>query len=1337
MLIHKFPAKAWELLFFILLIVLIGIFVIKTLNGGILFWDDGFYPFNPYLDINREISAWNGPIIPGYPFDGAILYLPLIILALILRFFSLGFSIIDSIYIIILLFIGGLGTYLLSKFITLNYIFKDHTRQFNLYFGSVLASFYFVFNYEQMSYYGGEFYQGFLMVNLTPILLYLILLYMSSPVKFGFWNKYLGLISIVSLIIAGGIDISGSMGSGIQWFSTLIIFTILAAGFLENEIVRNSHFVSKAFSILIIIVLSSAWVLPYVYFNIAIVNEYAVSDYVSGRALIVAGGYNTILQNAFALFTSGFGNYPSFIKSGPYRIWYAPLALVNSNLLLIGLTYVPFIFSLLYIFFINQKWVRKKNLLFLLFFEIFFISLLIQLIDTHSLSYSNDPIISGFNFFLQPSWSIYPFVMMISVLMGISLNILQNYLSTLKKKDLQTIFIDKIKKTQNFIPTKSHNFSLLIAHIKSSMRAPKAQAFGSKVIRRPRKGRLQYCSTMATVIILVILFIAPIFINPLETYQYGSEKPIQGVFKVDSSFNEVGTFLSRESPYCNVLYLPVTISPSASMTGNSSYMIVTPPFSFYTGSEMFSQDPGPSNTSLVFPILSNFPNISYRYFSNFLSLLGIKYIVVNTNEYPTWVNQTNFAESGPPWDFKIILNTLNESKGINFVCEIGPYYIYEVENVLPMVYASNAISAKCYGTLTPESIFNEFANGSLLAGKTSIINSTLIHSSLVQYNTSYLIYSSYLPSTVNRYPVYINHLQGVNGKCLNYDQLISIKNYSRYGINTNISNVYFAEKNGSYINAWIQFHNSTRLIVWTKIPLNTSEIYMCVLPQNANILSKYGFTGISNSSYDNIARVFPKYKVNYHFESPFDNSNAMQVLFSNSTSYWNDYYQGFGFTISNMGNMNFSDTPFFQLNSPNDWNPAFEFYSSNDGTGYVYGIQGNTTIPYFALKFGYLYVYNINSSLQNTVQNINGYYNELYSGDNGIFSNQFIVDGSRTINVTFSDAFQFTVPNGGMPNVSVGNVPTIIYPVNSTIIGPINTNINEPNNYLINFNRDGEPVNSSFMESILRNSKIFVVNDTSGLNNTVNGYIDNNSIRLNLNFRYTGEYTLLFESYINNSNIIALKTVQVGDYNKSSIALTLNVNGPQVIVPGMNYTYDIKVEYSNCKPANSSLTDYIFDNLVVNLLGHNNQDSYNKSISINGVIYLNFTNGNSGLIELKAHSWVYSFNPVPTLDFSRVSESEYYVKVNSNSSFYLVLNQAFNKGWVATINKTTVRNHCIANDFANSWYMPPGNYTAVIYFEPQHYQNLAFDVSLSTIVFATTVTIFDFFIYRKFTFKKN
>ena len=1201
--ISKRSEKTWEFIFFGLFLVLISVFILKTLDGGILFWDDGFYPFNPVLTLNREISAWNGPIIPGYPFDGAVLYLPFILFTMVLRFFSFGYSIIDAVYLIILLFLGGIGTYLLSKFITLNYIFKDHTKRFNLYFGSALACFYFVFNYEQMSYYGGEFYQGFLMVNLTPILLYLILLYMSSPVKFGFWNIYLGLVSIVSLIIAGGINISGSMGGGIQWFSTLIVFTILAARFLENEIVRNSHFVSKAFSILIIIVLSSAWVLPFVYFNIAIVKEYAMSDYVSGKTLIVAGGYNTILQNTLALFTSGFGNYPSFVKSGPYHIWYAPLALVNSNVLLISLTFVPFIFSLLYIFFINQKWIRKRNLLFLLFFEIFFISLLIQVIDTRSLSYSNNPIISGFNFFLQPSWSIYPFVMMISILMGISLNILQKYLSTLKKKDSQTIFIDKIKESQKFIPTKFHNFSLLIVHNKHRIRVPADRAFGSKVIRRPRKGRLKYCGTIATVIILVILFILPIFINPLETYQYGSEKPIQGVFKVDSSFNEVGTFLSRESPYNNVLYLPVTISPSASMTGNSSFMIVTPPFSFYTGSEMLSQDSGPSNASWIFPILANFPNISYSYFSNFLSLLSIKYIVVNTNEYPTWVNQTNFVESGPPWNFKIILNTLNESKGINFVFEIGPYYIYEVKNALPMVYASNAISAKCYGQLTPESVFDEFANGSLLAGKTSIINSTSIHSSLDQYNTSYLIYSSYLRSMVNRYPVYINQLPEVNSKFLDYEQLIAIRNYSRYGININISNVYFTEENGSYINAWIQYHNSTRLIVWTKIPLNTSEIYMCVLPRNANILSKYGLTGTSNSSYDNIARVFPKYKVNYHFESPFDNPNAMQVLFSNSTSYWNDCYHGFGFTISNIGKMNFSDTPFFQLNSPNDWNPAFQFYSSNNGTGYVYGIQGNTSIPYFALKFGYVYVYNVNSSLQNTVQNINGYYNASYSGDNGIFSNQFIVDGSRTINVTFSDAFQFLVPNSGMPNISIGKVPTIIYPVNSTIVGPFNTYINESNNYLINFTRDGEPVNSSSMECIFHNYKIFVVNDTSGLNNTVNGYVDKNSIGFNIIFRYPGEYTVLFESNINDSKIIEIKTVQVGNYNKSSKALTLNVNGPQEIVPGMNYTYEIKVEYSNCKPANSSLTDHIFNNLIVNVLGHNNQNSYNKSISTNGVIH--------------------------------------------------------------------------------------------------------------------------------------
>ncbi len=1330
--ISKQSEKTWEFIFFGLFLVLISVFILKTLDGGILFWDDGFYPFNPVLALNRELSAWNGPIIPGYPFDGGVLYLPFIIFTTVLRFFSFGYSIIDAVYLIILLFLGGIGTYLLSKFITVNYIFKDHTSGFNLYLGSALASLYFVFNYEQMVYYGGEFYSGFLMVNLTPILLYLILLYLSSSVKFGFWNRYLGLISIVSVIIAGGIDITGSMGGGIQWFSAMIIFTILAGRFLENKIVSKSHFISKMFSVLLIIILSSAWVFPYVYFNLAAIREYATSAYLYGKPLIVAGGYGTIFQNIYALFTSGFGNYPSFVQSGPYHIWYAPLALVNSNIVLIGFTYIPFIISLLYIFFINKKWLNKGNLLSLFFVEIFFISLLVQVINTRPLSYSSNPIISGFNFFLQPNWSIYPFVAMVSIFMGISLNIVQRHLLALKKMDLQTVIIPKTNKLLGLIPIISRLFWVLGRHIRLPKTARMYLRMKEKVIKRPRKGRLYFYGTILSLIILIVLFISPILINPLQAYQYGNSSPVQGVFKVDNSFNDVGTFLSRESPYNNVLYLPVTISPSAGMNGQSSFMTVLPPFSPYMGGEMLSQDPGPSNASWIFPILANFPNISHEYFSNFLSLLSIKYIVVNTKEYPTWVNQTNFAESGPPWNFKSMLNALNESTGINFVLKIGPYYIYEVKKALPMVYPTYMVPSKNYSQLTPESVYGAFANGSLIAGETSIINSTIIYSGLNQYNTPYWVYSSYLQSSVKCFPIYIKHTSEVNSGIVYYNQLLVIKNYSSYGINTNVSNIYFEQNNGSYINAWIQFHNATMVVIWTKIPINTSKISMCVLPKNIDILSSNGFIGVGNSSFDNIARVFSQYNVNYHLKSPFNDSTAMQVLFSNSTSYWNDYYQGFGFTIANMGKMNFSDDPFFQLNSPNNWNPAFQFYSANNGTGYVYGIQGNTTVPYYDLKFGYLYVYNVNSSSQNTIQSINGNYNTLYKGDNGIFSDQFVVDGSRTINVTFADAFQFYVPIGGMPNISIGTIPTIVYPLNSTINGPGNTGTNQSNIYFINFTKDAKPVNSSYVEYILSKSKIVLVNDTSGLNTTVNGYLDKNSIEFSPIFNNAGEYTVLFESNINGTTIAGMKNIQVESKNKPSNTIMLNITGPQEILPGKNYTYEIDVEYLNGTHVNLSLTSDIFNNLTVNLLGQSTQTSSNKLMFTGGKIYINVREGNSGLIKLQAHSWIYSFRPLPTLNFSRISDSEYLVHINAGSSFYLNLNQAFDSGWVATINGKSITNHYLANDFANSWYMPAGNYTALIYFEPQHYQNIAFGISISTLSFLTSLTIFDFFFYRKF-----
>ncbi|MGC8621879.1 MAG: hypothetical protein ACP5U0_08210 [Caldisphaera sp.] len=1319
----KYPLTRYEYAFFVFQLFIIALFVIKTLNGGILYWDDGFYPFNPHLTLIRELSAWNSFYFPGDAFDGSLLYLPFITLANFLTFLQFNFNEIESIYLITFLFIGGIGTYLLSRFITTNYLPKDRWPNYKIFIGSAVASFYFVFNYEQMAYYGGEFYQGFTLVNLTPLLLYFLLQYLENKTIFKFWNKYLGLISITSVIAASGINIGGSMGAGIQWLGIMVLITIISPHILNHKKLWKIDFLKKFLISIAVIILSMAWVFPFIYFNIFQVQQYAESTFYNGHSIIIAGGYNTILSNAYSFLTSGFGDYPSsFVLSRPYNLWYAPLNLINHDSFLAPFVYAPFILSIFYIAYLNKKWVNRSFITLTIIYQALLISFLFQFINTRSLSYSASPLLSGFNFFLQPYWSIYAFISFVSISLAISLNLIQRSLNDVREKDTQSHlnqgeyeFLRKFKiEILNIV-----NKILIVP--KDAKQKSRHNIDKLKPLRYQYRGRLTYYSSILIIIILISLYIFPIYSNPLEYYEYDHYKPVGGVFKVNNAFNEVGMFLSQNSPYYNVLYLPVTISPSAGMDGHSMFMIVMPPFGTYTDGQMISQDPGPINDSYAYPILSNFPNVSTRYFYNFLKLLSIRYIVVNTGEYPTWVNQTSFEEKGPPWDFKAMLKVLNNSNNITFVVKIGPYYIYEVDDTLPLVYPSYMVPQNRYNPISPDRIYDLYGNGNLTAGRFSIVNSSQTFSGLMGINSTLFAYSSYDNFLIKKYS--INVEKNANNTNISifegyYNQLDIIKNYSKFGINSNMSNVFFQLMNGSSINAWIEYHNLSVAIIWLKIPYNVSKLYMCVLPENVNILSRNGFVGEASSTYDNIANVFPEWKTNYHFESPFNSPNSMQILFYNQTSFWNDTNNGFGFMINTFGNMNFTDWPFLQMNSPNNWNPAFQFFSKSNQTGYLWDINGNTSIPFYKLKFGYEYVYNTGNETQNTYQDINGAINIKFNGDDGLYSQDFVVDGARTINITFSDVFQFIVPNGGMPNITINSTPILSYPFTAAISGENKIELNKQASFGMEILIDNKTPDSNLLLNLIRNSTIEIVNDSSGSSFFIPGNLINQSIEFEAKFNELGYYTILFSSRLNDSHIYAIKNIFVYDKNTTVNKIFMGTSGPSSILPGKSYIYNISLIYANGTFINKYLMFKIIRNLTLesnNTLGFNFKFSYS-----NGQAFIDIESHYFGLIGLHLSS-IFSNLQLPHLSFKFYPNSEFSIKVESKTAFYLILNYAFNSGWKLSLNGRIISEHYVANGFANAWYLPSGNYSVSIYFEPQKYQDIAFIISGVTVISFITI----------------
>ena len=109
------------------------------------------------------------------------------------------------------------------------------------------------------------------------------------------------------------------------------------------------------------------------------------------------------------------------------------------------------------------------------------------------------------------------------------------------------------------------------------------------------------------------------------------------------------------------------------------------------------------------------------------------------------------------------------------------------------------------------------------------------------------------------YPI---ELSGVSSGTGFYQQLLTINDPSKYGINTAGSNIQFSAPNGTLLYAWEQSINSSVLQVWVKNYYGNSVIDMQVLPSFENLFSATGYLGeapelssIYNSS-NNAMQVF-------------------------------------------------------------------------------------------------------------------------------------------------------------------------------------------------------------------------------------------------------------------------------------------------------------------------------------------------------------------------------------------------------------------------------------------------------------------------------------------------
>ena len=165
-----------------------------------------------------------------------------------------------------------------------------------------------------------------------------------------------------------------------------------------------------------------------------------------------------------------------------------------------------------------------------------------------------------------------------------------------------------------------------------------------------------------------------------------------------------------------------------------------------------------------------------------------------------------------------------------------------------------------------------------------------------------------------------------------YQQLITIKDPSKYGINANGSNIAFYDgSNQTELYAWEQNINSTAIQVWVKNYNGSSTIDMRVLPFNKNLFNATGYLGNSNSTTDNGKYVFYGY------------GNFNDTSYQKGWTYSNIQGQ-YGLNI-NQTNVIFNKT------MPDNILVVYGWYLYNSVDEY-YGIYTDPTVGYYKTACG-------------------------------------------------------------------------------------------------------------------------------------------------------------------------------------------------------------------------------------------------------------------------------------------------------------------------------------------------------------------------------------------------
>ena len=306
---------------------------------------------------------------------------------------------------------------------------------------------------------------------------------------------------------------------------------------------------------------------------------------------------------------------------------------------------------------------------------------------------------------------------------------------------------------------------------------------------------------------------------------------------------------------------------------------------------------------------------------------------------------------------------------------------------------------------------------------------------------------------------YLITLKGVPSGNGTYQQLLTINNYSKYGINDNGSNIeFFDYSNYTHLYAWIQSINSSTLTIWIKNYNDSSFIDIQVLSKVENLFSVKGYLGEAPQ----LSSVYAEYSGNaYKIFSQFDDftnisgwttsntsldyaNNGLYMLSGPSLISDNTYnFEGHSFVFYgefiNQSSANIpTDTTYIYASIGSDYYNRFMFGNGNYGWGYY--IYNNTNGHQFTYRnfdsLDSLYSitpYYSNSSAQFSVNGVSTTvsYNSVVYQNQSLDFNNFNCYNVRIGPIYYE--FITQIPLSSMPTFTVGS--SIYHSIDFKLLG--------------------------------------------------------------------------------------------------------------------------------------------------------------------------------------------------------------------------------------------------------------------------------------------------------------